>query len=239
MREQKQITIISVILCCVLLISFIYITNEQQVMVPVQNQISVPLLILDAGHGGEDGGTVAQDGTPEKHINLNITIQLQQLCALFGFDTLMTRTEDTDLADASLATIRARKMSDIKARLAILNANPQALYIAIHQNQYGDENCCGLQVFYSPNNDVGKLYAQSIQENTVALQQKENRRKIKAATDDIYLLYHAQLPAVLVECGFMSNRKELELLKTPAYGTQLSLCILGGVIRQCQTERIL
>ncbi len=238
MNVYKKLIYISLTLAVFCLFCMIYITNQDNAFQVISTGDTAPLWIIDAGHGGEDGGAIAIDGTYEKDINLQIALQLQTLSALFGIDNIMIRTTDTDLADKSLNTIRKRKISDIKARMDIMNTYPQAVYIGIHQNQYTDASASGLQVFYSNNTDAADDIAQSIQNYTSSTLQPDNTRKAKAAGKDIYLLYHAKLPAVMVECGFISNEAECKLLQQSDYGTKISLCITAGLIRYYNTERI-
>lgn len=238
MNVHKKLLGLAVILSSVLFLALIYIANQEDAFLTVSDAENVPLLIIDAGHGGEDGGAIAIDGTYEKDINLQIALQLQSICSLFGMDTIMIRTSDADLADHTLPTIRKRKVSDINARMQIINNNPHSVYIGVHQNQYEDESVKGLQVFYSDNTDVSKKIAESVQRYTLSALQADNNRKVKAAGKDIYLLYHAQVPAIMVECGFISNQEECKLLKDLTYGTKISLCIAGGLIRYYNTERI-
>ncbi len=238
MNVHKKLTGITLILSAFFFLALIFIANQESTFPVTTPVYGIPVLIIDAGHGGEDGGAIAIDGTIEKDINLQIALQLQSFCSLFGIDSIMIRTTDTDLADHSLPTIRKRKVSDINARMEILNNNPQAVYVGIHQNQYDDASVNGLQVFYSNGSSISKQVASSVQNYTSSKLQPYNTRKIKAAGEDIYLLHHAQLPAIMVECGFISNENECQLLKDPAYGTKLSLCIAGGLIQYYTTERV-
>lgn len=211
--------------------------NGQQVMQSSIYNNKLPLLIIDAGHGGEDGGAVASDGTVEKEINLNIAEQVYSLSLLLGFDSLMTRCSDDALSDKTLSTIRERKMSDINARMKILSEHKEGCLLSIHQNQFADRTCSGMQVFYSENNEMSQPLASSIQSYTINNLQKDNTRKIKPTTDDIYMLKHANNPAVMVECGFMSNENELQNLKNQRYGTKIAMCILFGVLDASNPER--
>ncbi|MBR3955279.1 MAG: N-acetylmuramoyl-L-alanine amidase [Clostridia bacterium] len=238
MNVHKKLFSISLVLIACFFLSLLYITNQENAFPTTTEVCGVPLLIIDAGHGGEDGGAIAIDGTYEKDINLQIALQLQEICSLFGMDSIMIRTTDTDLADHTLPTIRKRKISDINARMEILNSNPHAVYVGIHQNQYKDARICGLQVFYSNGTDISRQIADSVQVYTSSSLQPDNTRKTKAAGEDIYLLHHAKLPAIMVECGFISNEEECRLLKEPDYGTKISLCIAGGLMNYYTTERI-
>lgn len=187
-------------------------------------------IIIDPGHGGMDGGTSAADGTLEKHINLQIAQKLNSLLKATGFRTVMLRTDDELIGDNSLSTIRARKVTDIKTRLAIAENHPDSLLISIHQNYYSVSKYYGTQVFYSPNSPLSKSLAESIQNSVVTMLQPSNERKIKAVGTNIYLLYNCTIPSVMVECGFLSNEDEAKKLKTEEYQTQIAFSIMQGII---------
>lgn len=187
-------------------------------------------IIVDAGHGGMDGGTSAADGTKEKDINLSIARKLNLLLVASGYKTVMLRNDDALIGDNSLSTIRARKVSDIRKRLEVAESYPESILVSIHQNYYSVPKYSGAQVFYSTNSPESKILAQSIQDSVVNGLQPDNNRKIKAVGSDIYLLYNCTLPAVMVECGFMSNESEAEKLKTDSYQTQMALSIMQGIL---------
>lgn len=189
-----------------------------------------PTILIDAGHGGVDGGTVAKDGTVEKGINLEIALKLEAFFQIMGFDTVMTRREDVSIHDESAQTIRAKKISDLHNRLKLINETPNCLFLSIHQNSYPYPNNTGTQVFYSPNNTESQALAAAIQQSVIRLIQPQNTRKVKKSGTEIYLLYQTKTPAVMVECGFMSNAQETEKLCTPAYQTELALSIFYGVL---------
>ncbi len=187
-------------------------------------------IIIDAGHGGMDGGTSAADGTLEKNINLSIAQKLDSMFKACGFNTVMLRTDDELIGDNSLSTIRARKVSDIKTRLSIAHSYPHSILISIHQNHYSIEKYSGAQVFYSPNAPASKLIAQAVQSSIVDNLQPNNNRRIKAVGTNIYLLYNCNLPSIMVECGFLSNREEAEMLKNEAYQKQLAFSVVNGIL---------
>ena len=187
-------------------------------------------VIIDAGHGGVDGGTSAQDGTLEKDINLQIAHKLNNILQSFGIETVMTRSEDVSIHDNSAETIRQKKISDLKNRLNIINNTDNAIYVSIHQNHYSDSKYSGAQVFYSKNNPNSELLAQKIRTPIVSYLQKLNTREIKQSGNEIYLLNNAEVPAVMVECGFMSNQNETELLKNEKYQRKLTFTIAVGII---------
>lgn len=187
-------------------------------------------VIIDAGHGGPDGGTSADDGTLEKEINLQIASKLNEILRSMGVNTVMIRTEDISIHDSSAETIRQKKISDIKNRLKIINETDDAVFVSIHQNHFSDSKYSGTQVFYSKNDPSSQTLANSIRLPIITYLQTENTREIKQSGTDIYLLYHAQKPSVMVECGFLSNNIEAEKLKNNSYQQQLAFLIAIGIM---------
>ena len=187
-------------------------------------------LIIDPGHGGVDGGAVSADGIVEKHINLSIALKLKMICELCGYDVIMTREDDISIHDPEASTIKAQKTSDLHNRLKIADDNPDALLISIHQNKFQSASSRGMQVFYSSNDPGSKLLADDIQNFTKENLMKENDRVTKPITKSVYLIYNAKQPAVLVECGFLSNRDEAARLNDDDYQKKLAICIFGGIV---------
>ena len=189
-----------------------------------------PCIIIDAGHGGFDGGATTDDGYPEKHINLNISLLLSECLTALGYEAILTRTSDVSLEDAGITTIRSRKTSDLYNRMKIMKETDNAIFISIHQNHFSQEKYNGMQVFYSPSfSEESSVLAEYIQKCTTESLQPDNMRKIKECTSSVFLIHKAVKPAVLVECGFLSNQKEAELLKTEDYQKKIALCIAMGV----------
>ncbi len=187
-------------------------------------------VIIDAGHGGPDGGTSADDGTVEKDINLQIAHKLNEFLVSVGVETVMIRTEDISVHDDTANTIREKKVSDIKNRLSILNNTDNAIFVSIHQNHFSQSQYSGTQVFYSKNNPDSRNLADRIRHSVITVLQPENSREIKQSGSDIYLLHHAENPAVMVECGFLSNPEETEKLKNENYQRKLALLIALGIM---------
>lgn len=188
-------------------------------------------VIVDAGHGGEDGGAVGIDGTNEKDINLDVALKLEKILSFYGFNVIMTRTQDVMTCDEGLSTLRERKVSDIHNRFALIEANPDAIFVSVHQNKFDDPNQNGTQVFYSGNNEKSKLLAENIQAAVVSALQPSNKRVVKRSGSGIYLLYHAQAPAVLVECGFISNPDEVKRLNDDSYRMKTAILIADGILK--------
>ena len=189
----------------------------------------LPIIIIDAGHGGEDGGAVADDGTLEKDINLKISLKLNDVLSIMGYKTYLIRTTDTAI-HTSGDTIRQRKVSDIKNRFNIMNKYDYCLYISIHQNKFSDTRVHGAQTFYSPNNDESKNLAEFVQKSISSQLQKDNKRVIKKSGTDIFLLYNATRPTIMVECGFISNNNELKNLKDGSFQNKMAISIAFGII---------
>lgn len=187
-------------------------------------------VIIDPGHGGVDGGAVSADGIVEKSINLNISMKLKSLCELAGINVIMTRETDISIHDSNADTIKKQKTSDLHNRLKIADSHPEAILVSVHQNKYSGASSCGMQVFYSGNAPESKILADCIQTYTVSNIQKSNDRDTKQITKAVYLIYNAKQPAVLVECGFLSNREEAEKLNTASYQSEIAYGIFGGII---------
>ena len=232
LRNSRLIIIFSIlfliILSAMLYFTFMANSSADGVMTkPVLKQT----VIIDAGHGGDDGGAIGIDGTVEKDINLDIALKLEKLLKFYGFDVIMIRTEDIMTCDDGLDSLRKRKVSDIHNRFDVLEKNPDAVFISIHQNKFEDNSQHGTQVFYSGNNDESKLLAESIQNSIVSVLQPDNSRVVKKSGSGIYLLYHAKLPAVLVECGFISNPTEVKKLNDENYRMKIAILIADGLIK--------
>jgi len=222
-RFTPQLALLTVV-CIIAGIGF---TKEK--ITPTSNDIQFKnTIIIDAGHGGFDGGAVAGDGTVEKDINLSISLTLQKILTFYGFEVIMTRTEDTS-TESTEGSIASKKKSDLKNRLSLMQENPDAIYVSVHLNKFTTSAANGTQVFYSPNFDMSRDLGQFIQQSVVKLLQPENNRVIKQGTSSTYLLHKAYVPAVIVECGFLSNKTELELLKNEEYQKKMAFCIFCGI----------
>ncbi len=187
-------------------------------------------VIIDAGHGGFDGGTSASDGTVEKDINLQIALKINDILNSMGIKTIMTRNDDTALNDPQLSTIRQKKVSDIKNRLNLIEQTEEPVFVSIHQNHFTQEKYSGAQVFYSKNNPQSLSLAESIRFQLITVLQPDNTREIKQSGSEIYLLHHTKAPAVMVECGFLSNYNESQLLKNEEYQRKLAFTVAVGIV---------
>ena len=186
---------------------------------PLYNRKTV---IIDAGHGGVDGGATSCTGVLESQINLEIALKLNDFLHLLGIDTVMIRTTDCSVYTEG-TTIAQKKVSDLKERTRIINSTPNSIVISIHQNHFYDSKYSGAQVFYAPTDGSQEL-AQNLQSSLIQSLNPDSHRQIKKATG-IYLMQHINSPAVLLECGFLSNPNEEYLLRSKAYQQKLSSVI--------------
>ena len=191
------------------------------------------ILILDAGHGGEDGGASSASGSKESDINLSIVLKTEALMAFLGVPTELTRTEDRSMHSEGASTIREKKVSDLKNRVAFVESIPGAMLISVHQNHFTDTRYNGSQVFFNKG-DISRQWGEGTQEILRQTLAPDNRRDAKPMPDGIYLFEHISCPAILVECGFLSNGEEASLLLTDAYQRKLSLALAGAYLREIQ-----
>lgn len=211
--------------CCIFLMICILLdlTGCSQ---PTGTAVQQGYVLIDPGHGGFDGGAIAEDGTIEKHLNLSIALCVRDMLHVCGVPVSMTRDTDVGLEEDPSASIRSKKVSDMRRRLSLYNE--ASLVISIHQNHFSVPKYYGTQLFYAVKNPNGALLAEEIRSTVVEWIQPDNTRELKQATDGVYLLYHTTTPAVLVECGFLSNPEERSKLKTSAYQQQLAFAVMAG-----------
>ncbi len=188
-------------------------------------------VILDAGHGGEDGGASSAEGLLEKDLNLALALTMRDILAANGVNVILTRDTDTLLYDRNVDFQGRKKMLDMAARLKIANDTPNAIFVSLHMNTYPLPSCQGVQVWYSENNDTSFELAKTIHSTTQELLQPENDRPVKRSGSSIYLLHHLECPAVLVECGFLSSPEEAARLADESYRQQLALTLCMGILR--------
>ncbi len=233
---MKRLVVWALFLVAVLSVSsaicFLYGDNTDVFV----NEAAMPTVIIDAGHGGEDGGTSSVSGVLEKDINLSIACYLAEMLECAGYDTVMTRTTDEQIGDNSLPTIRQRKISDVRKRLDITKSYPDALLVSIHQNHFSDFRYGGAQVFYSPKSDTSRVLAESVQKSIVNLIQNGNTRKIKKIGTNVYLLYNCENTAIMAECGFLSNASEAENLSSADYQKKMAFSVACGIIKYLEEQ---
>ena len=194
--------------------------------IPV-SQLDSKKVVIDAGHGGMDGGSVGENGEMEKEINLQIALKLKKVFEDNGYSVVMTREEDVSLGDNS-GTVRKQKTQDLKKRAEIGNESGAGLFISVHTNKYESPEISGAQTFYSKNDDAGKLYAESIMEELRKLDPK-NKRLSKTHPNKNLVFQNLMIPGVLVECGFISNKTDISNLKDEEYQKKMAEAIYNGI----------
>ncbi len=218
MKKEYRIIIAAVIISVCYIMFFQWRTSCEATIASYGRTI-----IIDAGHGGFDGGAVASDNTLEKDLNLEIAKLLRNYLVSSGYNVIMTREDDGALSD--------QKMEDMRKRLQTMQENCDALFVSIHCNKFPVTSARGLQVFYSENTDSSKELADLIQNQYNTTINKNCKRVSKPSEKAIYLLDNAPCDAILIECGFVSNKAELELLKDDKYKSELAKMIAISINR--------
>ncbi len=214
-----------VLVCGALLFTVLFGVADRRSSVDVSD---APCILIDPGHGGADGGATAADGTEEKDLNLKIAAPLRDMLCVMGYTVASTRTDDSMICTEG-STLRERKVSDMRNRLAMVNQ--AELTVSLHQNKFSQTQYWGTQVFYSGNTADSKVLAESIRTCVVDWLQPTNTRELKRGTEDVYLLHRAERPMVLVECGFLSNAEELAKLKSDDYRQRLAFAVAVGTMK--------
>lgn len=190
-------------------------------------QKSERVIILDPGHGGIDSGAVGLNGALEKELNLDIALDLRDMLVFSGYKVVMTRTDDTMYYDENVSL--SRKAQDTRRRVNMTKQYDDCIFVSIHLNKFVSEKYSGLQVYYSANTEESFDIAKSIQDSAKELLQKENNRKVKKSNATIYVLDKAVVPAVLVECGFLSNAAENERLCDKEYRRDIATVLFMAI----------
>lgn len=193
------------------------------------------VIVIDPGHGGVDPGAVSSSGTREKDLTLQVGQRLSRLFTEAGSSVIMTREKDEDLADPGTKGLLERKRQDLARRVACANMNQADFFISIHVNSFPSSRWWGAQTFYLRGSEEGKKLAESIQGELVRVSVENNR---KAKGEEYYILEKAQVTAVNVEIGFMSNAVEEKMMKDPVYQDKLARAIYSGVVRYCVQQQI-
>ena len=255
---RKRTLLYTWLAVCMIGLSAIFLAGSRRAFTPtgaMGQGSSAQTVVIDPGHGGQDGGAVAGDGTEESRINLAISLRLEQLLRFAGVPTEMTRREDCMVCDPGLDTMRQRKVSDIRNRTALVNGIPNAVLLSIHQNSLPSSPAThGAQAFQN-RQDGAETLAQLLQcnlnavvnthrakeaklipESIYLILQPENRRAVKEAQQNLYILSRTSNPAVMVECGFLSNAEETLRLRQADYQMTLAVTIAAGYLQWAAGE---
>lgn len=193
---------------------------------------STDTIVIDPGHGGEDGGAVAVTEDIESHINLAIALKLEQLLLFYGTQAVLLRETDISLHDEGLDTVKERKTSDLKNRVAMVNEIGDGLLLSIHQNFYTEPQYTGAQVFYTNDSPETGDFAAFMQGLLQEHLDPDNNRACKVVDSSLYLLNHVEMPALLIECGFLSNQEEATLLASDQYQQNIACILTAGLLQR-------
>lgn len=221
-----------VLMCVVVSICFINITNslKNEVTLPtVSLPVSNKVIVLDAGHGSPDGGAESANGVHEDDINLAITLKVQNLLEQSGATVILTRSDENGIYDLDKKTLREKKVSDIQNRVKIGNESSADIFISIHLNKIPQSQYWGWQTFYRKEDAESKKIADSIQNSLKTTIQRENDR-VALGIDNIYIVKNVNIPIGIVECGFLSNPEEEQLLQQEEYQDKLAWGIYTGIM---------
>ena len=189
-----------------------------------------PTLIVDAGHGGFDPGAQGLNGIVEKDLNLAISLKLREMLNFMGFNVVMVRDGDYSLESDCSKSIAVRKKDDLHNRLKMCETYNNSIFISIHQNKFSKANCSGTQIFYGGRNEKSKELAEKLQKNFINDLKTDSRRDVKKIDKSVFIIYNARCPAVLVECGFISNYHDAQLLVNDEYQMKISYVIAKSVL---------
>jgi N-acetylmuramoyl-L-alanine amidase len=236
---KRRIRVAALALCMVLAVVMVHsaVASIRAITTRIVDIEQLPVIVLDAGHGGMDGGATGSGGLMEKEINLAITLKLRDMLAACGFTVVLTREDDRSIHDEGISGIRRQKTSDMRNRLAIVEQHsPNVIFLSIHQNKFQDSSSHGAQIFHSPNNADSERLARILQDTIIEMVQPENTRDIKRAGKNLFLMYEAKCPAVLIECGFLSNITDTRNLTNPEYQKDLAFSIMVSLLRYLRLD---
>ena len=224
LKRLIKIVLIVALLAAAAVFVKIFVSNGG--LKPVQRTPSRSTLVLDAGHGGIDGGAISDSGLKESDINLQIALKTEALVRFLGIDTVMTRETDTDNSDNKAYS----EHDNLVQRAKLANSTENAVLISIHQNKFPSAVVSGAEVMYSDNDD-SKALGLITQDNLVALLDSSNRRVARPAPKELLLTSSVECPTILVECGFMSNPQEVQKLASNDYQLKLAAILAGSYIQ--------
>ncbi|MBE7013930.1 MAG: N-acetylmuramoyl-L-alanine amidase [Ruminococcaceae bacterium] len=223
--NKKSIILTFSLMFVFIMSSFIYNSYQKSMVTSVTSNV----IVIDPGHGGEDGGAVGVTGIKEKDLNLKIALKLKEKLLNSGINVVMTRDTDIMLCDKNQQ--KKRKRTDFDNRIKIAQNYNNAIFISIHMNYFEDNSQSGAQIFYSKNNPESKEIASILREELKNSLNPNNKRQIKPSGKEIYLLSNLKIPACLIECGFISNPTEEQLLMSDKYQEKIAETIKNGLLK--------
>ena len=235
-RDRSVGILVALVVMIALSVNVVIHIFDEEIFIKSATGISDDkIIILDPGHGGADSGAVGVNGALEKDLNLSITLMMGKLLEDEGYIVVYTRTDDRLLLGEGEDVKGIRKISDLKNRCKVAARYPGAIFVSIHMNSFGDSKYSGLQVYYSTQNEESMDLASAIQSGVSSELQQENNRKIKEGKD-IYVLENTANPAVMIECGFLTNAEECKKLSEENYQKQLSFSIIRAIIEYIEAK---
>lgn len=237
---HKRVFLLSALFCCFLsgLAAVLWFGRSPAVSAFSARDGAPVTVVVDAGHGGEDGGATSLSGVEESHLNLEIALRVNDLLRFAGQRTLLTRSEDVTIADPNLNTVRQRKASDLKNRVALVNSAENAVLLSVHQNSLPSSVVThGAQVFWNQQEGAEEL-AETVQNVLNECINAGNEKHAKSIPATIYLMRNITAPGIIVECGFLSNPEETTRLQDSGYQLKLAAAIAGGYLRCVAGEEI-
>lgn len=226
--SRKRILFITLMIA-VSAISFEIFKIPEDTIETVALPVTGKTIVLDAGHGSPDEGAESSGGITEASINLSITKKVQTLLEQSGCNVVLTRSDENGIYDMGSNTIREKKVSDIKNRVKIGNESSADAFVSIHLNKIPQTQYSGWQTFFKVNNEKSEMLAKSLQEELNSSIQKENKREALKITGK-YIIEHVEIPIAIVECGFLSNLEEAELLVQDEYQNKIAWGIYNGIM---------
>jgi len=233
---MKEKTTLCILIAAILLLgsTFFKRVEQEQAISAMGKQKEAPVVLIDAGHGGKDPGKVGINDALEKDINLGIAKRLKNLLEQNEIAVVMTREEDKDLASEQATS---RKNEDLRARANLITETAPVVMVSIHQNSFPEAEVDGAQVFYYSGSEEGKRLGTMVQERLKSEISDGNHRVAKA-NKEYYLLKKSSCPAVIVECGFLSNPTEAALLATEEYQEKIAFAIHLGIMEYINTVKV-
>lgn len=229
-KKKIMLAIAGVFILIIVVSVFRFSKNQKNVIPTVALPVSNKVIVLDAGHGRRRPEEVQLlIGLSEAGINLNIALKVQNLLEQAGSTVILTRSDDNGIYDLDKNTLREKKVSDIKNRVKIGNESEADIFVSIHMNKIPETQYWGWQTFFKKDDEKSKMLAKCLQSGLNETIQKENKRE-SLKIENVYIIEHVEIPTAIVECGFLSNEEEKELLKTNEYQDKLAWGIYIGIM---------
>lgn len=225
---KKKLRAVEMILCVFIVVMGCLVANRNDAV--VVNSSMKNLVVIDPGHGIPDGGAVGESGVLESEINLMVAETVRNELQKAGVGVIMTRSDENAIYPDENATVREKKRADLRERVRIINESGADLAVSIHMNYFGIEKYSGPQLFCRDKNEMSKKAAIHIKNSIIENIGEHCNREIKEVTGGIYVLEHSDVPIVLAECGFLSNKEEEKLLINPDYCEKMGTAIAKGII---------